>query len=766
MAAKSPLAVFTFVLVTSVFVGFVAELGRLEPPRALVKADGWQTVGSFPQLKDKLQPLQVPPELADDPNFVAWRNWTPEGSTKGAVTSAPFQAPEFIAVPYAKGGMRGYNQADEVLIQCIDSGATLTVSSAQTFDQFVVAYLKIPRDFCSSFVRLVAVSRSMSRDTYLGIATPFSVSRAVYYAHAGFGAKGLVVLATWIAICLILLAVCCINAMSGARFDSLGVGIIGIGVTGMLVFVGGTVAAPISMVVAASLVLASLLIVVWTFAKRRFVLNALVAELRLPLFCWLALAMFLVAFLSAADNGGGWWSANALFSPLSWSVDNQLPILFAEHFVRHHPIDAGIAGGWLFDDRTPLLTVLLIIPQTLFINPLSHLFGVDFIYAGDSVAAVTILSMWMPVVVWLTTKIRVSSPVLFLAIVSISPFVLFNTLYTWGKILGAAYIIIAVGLMLSAGPDKAAQRPNLMLIPAALTLGFLAHSGNAIGAAAFFIVFAPTLRMRDFRTLVMGTVIALILIAPWMYWTEFVQPRGNALMRLQLANDPGFDHRSKSVLLSTIEALRTMGLSNWIAMKRESFELLVDICGKIANFGPPYATQNPGIVGKQRTLDFVVVARTIGIASFGVLGIIFSALFRRSPSVDPFAIRLAICGLLGLIMMTLLVIPIGVAHNHAYASLMMLSIAGAMFLTEIQSRAVTGAFVLWLVYFIIVWIVDPLRNTDHLHPVTLAAAAAWLLALVWTIVSSRDALSATHVNTILWKGAAAAPLNGGIQKEQ
>ena len=754
------LAAYILILVTSVLVAFVAELGRVEAPKALVKADGWQTRGTFPQLKVKLQPLQAPPELADDPNFVTWRNWTPNGSTIGAITSAPFQAPEFIAVPYAKGGMRGYNQADEVLIQCIDSGATLTVSSAQTFDQFVVAYLKIPRDFCDSSVRLAAVSRSMSPDTYLGIATPYSVSKSVYYAHAGFGAKGLVVLATWIALCIILLAACCINTMSGAHFDSFGVGIIGIGVAGMLVFAGGTVAAPISMVVAAFLFLASFLIVVWAYAKRGFVLSALVAELRLPLVCWLALAMFLVAFLSAADNGGGRWGANALFSPLSWSVDNQLPILFAETFVRHHPVEADNPGGWLFDDRTPLLTVILIIPQTLFIGPLSRWFGIDFIYTGDSAAAITILSTWMPVVVWLMTKMRVRSPAVFFAIVSISPFVLFNTLYTWGKMLGAAYIIISVGLMLSAGPDKAAPRPNLMLIPAALTLGFLAHSGNAISAAAFFIVFAPTLRMRDFKALVVGTVIALTLIAPWMYWTEFVQPGANALMRLQLANDPGFDHRSKSVLLSTIESLHTIGLSNWIVMKRESFELLVDICGKIANFGPPYASQNPGIVGKQRTLDFIVVARTIGIASFGVLGIIFSALFRRSPSVDPFAIRLAVCGLLGLITMTLLVIPIGVAHNHAYASLMMLSIAGGMFLADIRSRAVTGIFVLWLVYFIIVWIIDPLRNADHLHPATLAAGGAWLLALLWTIAASRHALTSANDHTILWRGAASASLNG------
>lgn len=763
--ANRPLVIFIVFLVTSVFVGFAAGLGRVEPPKALVTPDGWQIVGAFPRVLDGFQPLQIPPELAEDPNFVAWRSWVPEGSAKGMVTSAPFQAPEFIAIPYVRGGIRGYDQADEVLIQCISSGATLTVSSAQTFAEWVVAYLKIPTEFCSSPLRLIAVAKAATPDAYVGIATPFSVSKVVYYAHAGFGAKSLIVLATWAAFCLILLAGCCINTMYGARFDSFGVGVIGVGVAGMLVFAGGTVAAPLSAIVAVLVTLASLSIVARTFVERRSALNALVAELRLPLFCWLALAMFLVAFLSGADNGGGRWDANALFSPLSWSIDNQLPILFAEHFVRHHPIEASIAGGWFFDDRTPLLTVMLVIPQTLFVGPLSHLFGKDFISAGDSVAAVTIISMWLPVIVWLTTKIRVRSPLLFLAVVSISPFVLFNTLYTWPKIMGAAYIITAVGLMLGVSPDKTAPRPNLMLIPAALTLGYLSHDGHAIAAAAFFLVFASTLRVQDFKPLVTGTVIALALLAPWMYWANFVQPGGNALARLQLAHDLGFDHRSKSVLLSMIEYLRGLGLAQWIVSKKWAFELLVDIFGKIGNFGPPIDSQSPTMAGHQRTLDFIVVARTIGIASFGVVGLVFSVLFGRFRSVDPFTIRLAICGLLGLIATNLLIVGGGVTPNYSYASVMMLSVAGAMFLAELWSPVITAGFLLWLVYFVIVWIIDPLRNADHVHPAALAEGAAWLVALLWAIMASRDVLSAGSDHTILWRGAAAAPPKGGTYSE-
>ena len=98
-----------------------------------------------------------------------------------------------------------------------------------------------------------------------------------------------------------------------------------------------------------------------------------------------------------------------------------------------------LGGGWYFDDRTPLLTAMIIIPQTLLAEPLASLLGSDFVYLADSVAAITILAIWVAVLLWFASKLAVRHLGLFIAIVAISPFMLFNTVYTWGKLLGATY---------------------------------------------------------------------------------------------------------------------------------------------------------------------------------------------------------------------------------------------------------------------------------------------------------------------------------------
>jgi len=753
LKAQQSLGVLFFALSAWIAIGFASILEPIHPPKALVSVDGWQTEGTFPRLEDRFPSMQIPQEYVSDPEFVTWRNWAPEGSTKGTVISAPFQAPEFMAVPFARGGVRGYDQTNELLIQCISSGATLTVSSSQTFGDWVVAYLRIPNGFCDGQVKLIAAAKAASSATYLGVGTPFSISKTIYYAHAGYGAKGLVVFVTWFLFAGIFIAACCINLKFGGHLDPFGLGAIGVGAAGMIVFAAGCVEAHLSSIAAIILVFMSALIIVWTYAKRRAHLCALLGHLYLPLFSWLLLAICLTAFLSAADNEGGWWAANALFSPLSWSTDNQLPVLFVEHFVWHHPIEPGISGGWFFDDRTPLLTVMLIIPQTLFIKPFSGLVGYDFIYHGDSIAAITILCMWLPVFIWFVTKLRIRSPLLFLAIVSISPFTLFNTLYTWAKIMGGAYVITAVGLMLSVKPDKDAARPNIALIPSALTLAFLAHSGNVIGALAFVIVFFTTLRMKDFKVLAYGTLLAFVLIAPWIYWSSVIQPGGNALARLTFANTTGFDIRSKSVLLSTIEALRDMGWTQWVEAKRQAFGRLFDIFGMFDGFGPPIDSHASSITGQQRVLDFTIVARAIGIASFGIVGLAASIIVRHPRFSDALAVRLGICSIIGLIVMVLITFTSGVTTlAYSYGSIMMLSIAGTMYLLMLRGPVVPIIFAVWFVYFTYVWIIDPLYNADRVHVSALATSGVSLSILVWALAVSRKSLGSEQDHNALWKG--------------
>jgi hypothetical protein len=223
------------------------------------------------------------------------------------------------------------------------------------------------------------------------------------------------------------------------------------------------------------------------------------------------------------------------------------------------------------------------------------------------------------------------------------------------------------------------------------------------------------------------------------------------LTRFQLANDLGFDHRSKSVLLSVIEHLRAMGWSTWLYGKEQSFHLLIDVFGKMGPFGRPIDTASPTLLGSQRAIDFIVVSRTIGIASIGVLGLAIACLLPGRRHVDPLALRLGVCGLAGLVLMTVLITQIGVTHHHAYASVFMLSLAGAMFISEQWPQAGKALFTVWLIYFVIAWVIDPVRNADQLHPSALLLGLGWLIALGWAFERSLSQPVTQIDHRFLWQ---------------
>ncbi|RDI99513.1 hypothetical protein DVT68_01240 [Dyella solisilvae] len=624
-----------------------------------------------------------------------------------------------MAFPFQRGGLRGNPNTDLLYLKCLKSGNTYLISSAQTFDEWNVAYRHVPRSFCSGDVILVGTSNAASAESYLGVATPFKVSRATFLAHTDIGARAAVLILAWTAFVLIGLASAILLSLHS--LDALPSAIIGIGVSGVIVFATGLLNFHLSSYAAITLVAISALTLLSNRRRRIW------SELRMPMLLWLAIGMVAFLFVAGIDNGGGRWAANAMFSPLSWSVDNQNPVLFAYRFAHATKGEALVAGPWYFDDRTPLLTVLMIVPQTLFIEPLSRLVGTDFIYTADSAIGVLLLALWAPVLLWFSFRAKVRHRMLFIAIVAISPFMLFNTVYTWGKMLGAAYILLAVGLTLLP------ERRNLGLIPTALVLCYLSHSGNAIAGAAFLIVFANALRWGDVKTLTYGAFVALVVMAPWVYWIKVVQPFGNALVRYQLANDTGFDHRSSSILASVLQCWKGLGLEEWLAMKLHSFHMLVDVPLSIG-FGGALDNRTSSFAENQRAGDFVVLARTIGIASVGAI----LAIFRGSA----FQKKLILCGVVGVVSMTLLIVRHGYVPHQAYGSIVLIAAAGAMYLADQHSRIPTILFGTWLAYFAAVWIVSPIVNADHLHFGALIMAVLWLCGAVIIVASSSRALPA------------------------
>src|SRR5215471_5418645 len=172
-------------------VAAILELGQIGTPEPLVSTEGWTAPDKIRPLQMAISHLYIPQEMQSHPKFSLWTTWTPSGAAKGVITSPPFRASQFLAVPFEIGGLRGYPDSDRVTLRCNASGAEMPVATSQSFGGFGewnVAYIQVPLGFCGTDVQIVASSNA-ARSEYVGVGTPFSVSRALYFAHSGFGAK-------------------------------------------------------------------------------------------------------------------------------------------------------------------------------------------------------------------------------------------------------------------------------------------------------------------------------------------------------------------------------------------------------------------------------------------------------------------------------------------------------------------------------------------------------------------------------------------------
>ncbi|MFP3565442.1 hypothetical protein [Paraburkholderia sp. SIMBA_030] len=735
-------ALFAATLVIGILVLFGIGGMHGTAPKPLIGASGWLRSGDFPEFRDPIDNQQVPSAITSNPKTKVFRTWTPTGAAVGTLTTVPFDLPRYIAVPYAHGGLVTAEPQDKILLQCDATKKELIVSNAQTFDQWVTAYIEVPDDFCpSSKGRLVAQSFGVGLGAYLGIATPFAVSRAMFWTQSRFGSRGLVVLLTWLSLSIVF-ATC--SVLAKQRLNSLdtdAVGFLGLGGVGMGALAAHMISPFVGSVFVITIGIISIALLSTFALTRSAAVRQVLGEITPTLLCWLALSLACVAFLAAADNGAGPWAANTVFSPLSWSVDNQSPLLFLEQFVGGVGSKNIEQGPWLFSDRTPLLTAFLFLPRILVIGPLSHALGAQFVLVADNAAAVTVTAIWIAMLISIVKKVFPQHGIFIVAIVLLTPFTLFNTVYTWGKLLGGAYAVLAFGIC-AYTRDNPAFRANFVLLPALSMLAILAHASNAFAILPIFLVFAPVLYKVTGKRLGIAAFLAILIASPWGYWTLLVQPHGNALTRFALSNDFGFDHRNRPVVSSVIDAYRRIGLVDWLSLKRRSFGLLVGTEGDWKEFGGPIDPFGNSILGNQRVFDFVVVARSIGAASLGLAGIVIVWLAKSRAHLRVATMDAAICGCIGVVLMTLTIFQLGVTHHQAYGAIFLLAMAGAAFLSEHGGRFTHAVLIAWLIYFTTTWVADPILSAERVEPsaITAFALAVLLLAscLCWLRSSDRS----------------------------
>ena len=697
----------------AVAVGLLSTIAARAEFRPLVPKAGWSVTGQFPRFPILASPLEVPTDALAVDDLVLWRSWNPETQgTQGTVTSAPFMAPAYLAVPHL--GFPGEVPGNRVFLRCSANGAEMEVARLRTNTGWATAFIKMPSTFCAAPVVLVATAAGHSQ-FYVGVGTPFAISAATYRAQVGYAPRALVVLLTWAMLSCLVLAGGVLAASLGFT-DALSAGFVGVGATALLLFVlfhfsplMGTVATWILLAGAAWFVYA-------VRARHRPSYDQVAAQVTGPLVVWLAVALAYAGFVSSADSGGGSWAINGLFTPLRWSSDNQLPYLFAEALFDGTPRHQITWGPWLASDRTPLLAAVLLLPRTAAISWMAEAWGSTFIPTAYMMAGITVLSSWVAAVIWLARAVPTPRVPTLVLVMLLSPFVFFDTLYTWPKLLGGTYVVFSFGILYRMAGAARSEPAALLAVAACAALAYLSHASNAFALLPVAALFSGTIWRQGLRANAVAVLVAAGLLLPWLVWQATVQPGGNALLRYALANGYGAELRSTPLLDSAVDAYRRLGFTGWLWAKWNAWSLVLGANATASQFGE-VARHSPGLgwLGAQRVLDFFVTGRSLGIALVGLFWLAVATAGRTdSPSLT-LARHAALAGLLGIGLMITLTLPRAVMHHQAFGSLLLLVFSGGVAIAQLRPAVSRSILALTLAYFVPVWLVHPLAVADRLE---------------------------------------------------
>ncbi|MCX5515528.1 hypothetical protein [Kaistia algarum] len=673
----------------------------------------------------------IPSAFFLDPNFRFWQAIGDKAKpARGTVVSASFAAPGFLAVPYA--GFPDEVIGNRIAIQCVASGDEFPVSRFRMNDQRATSFVQLPGEFCSGPVRVVA---SIDGSEFISVGTPFAISEAMYVGQTGIHSRAMVVAATW-AMGLIIWFLSAFAVSRGStQIGAVTSGMVGTAVVGMVLIAAFTIGPVSGKAVVSTLAVAALVGAALVSWKWRDWSIGWLRNVALPASLWLLFALFAAGLVTAADNGSGAWWINSLFTPLRWSSDNQIPYQFAEALVTGTPPSDIHWGPWLATDRTPLLSGFLLAARVLIITPFQRSFGPTFIPIAYMMSSIVFLTAWVAVLVEIVRRADVKALAVVVLLACTTPFLLFNSVYAWPKLLGAAYVLIAFGLLMDLSVRRSRNPIALYLVALAAVSAILAHSSNAFALFPIALLFAPTLLRQGIVPLFCAALAAILVTLPWLYWQAILQPGGNALLRFALAFDYEAGNRSRPLLSAIRDAYSSMTFNGWLAGKRSSAALMLGL--EAPDFGMPEMAAHSagaGPLGAARVLDFLSVGHALSIAGLGLLAVPFLSHFARTGfAASSMARMAALAGVTGVLLGLLVMLPPGIVHHQPYGSLLLLVLAGALAIAAAPAWLTASATVLSVGYFAVVWVWHPIATAVTVHGSAIAlmvwsaAGIGWLL---------------------------------------
>lgn len=155
-----------------------------------------------------------------------------------------------------------------------------------------------------------------------------------------------------------------------------------------------------------------------------------------------------------------------------------------------------------------------------------------------------------------------------------SGFLYYNSVYLWPKLLAASFFLVALIPFSRAfiGGYHLGTRET-MICAAAATLALLSHGGVAYSLVPLVIVALFRLfSLFSVRSIVFGGLTAAVLYAPWVAYTQFVDPNNSKLLKLHLTD--GNSDSTESFATMFIRSYRNITFNRWANNRLENIETM------------------------------------------------------------------------------------------------------------------------------------------------------------------------------------------------
>lgn len=273
-----------------------------------------------------------------------------------------------------------------------------------------------------------------------------------------------------------------------------------------------------------------------------------------------------------ASAAGDFYLVREFTSGFTQTPDNLLSFLVSDRLANGLPTH-DFLDNWNGSDRPPLLAGFILLVRGV----AAPVMGAQNAAFGASVIGQL---LWVPALysflrAWGFSR-SASLPALLLVAATGSTLV--NTLYTWPKLMAAAFVLASCALLLDAIRRRQFFARNFVGAVALFVFAVLSH-----GAAGFTLPLVVGLGIAAYRgqrprrivaTTVVAGAVGLLVYLPWMLYQRFADPPGDRLLKWHLAGVVNED--SRTFIQALADAYGSLTPGEWVAARLANIAALFD----------------------------------------------------------------------------------------------------------------------------------------------------------------------------------------------